>query len=389
RVDITAGYSYQKFAFNDRSLEQNYNHTNTTLDSETPYDRVLLGFFGRLNYTLKDRYLLTATMRRDATSRFSKDTRWGWFPSVSLGWDIAEEDFLADSEKVSTLKLRAGWGITGQENLGNNPYPYLPIYQTSSNSLAYYPIGDNYIPTLRPGIYDPNLKWEEQTTWNIGLDFAFFNSRMRGSVDVYKKETRDMIQTVAAPLPNLNNQIMTNIGSMENQGVEIALGGDVVKNDDLNWSINANATYNENEITKISGAPGREFYQTGGISGGTGNQVQVNMVGHPAQSFYVYQQVYDAAGKPIEGAYVDQNEDGQINEQDLRVYKSARPKWTLGLSSNLDYKNWDFGFSMRASLGNYAYNNVASDIGTYTAIRGTNGYLSNIQADALNSGFGY
>lgn len=389
RVDVTAGYSYQSFVVDDRALEGNFAQTNVTLDKDDPYERVLIGFFGRLNYTFNDKYLLTATIRRDGSSRFSKDTRWGWFPSVAAAWNIAEEGFLKDSKTVSNMKLRLGWGITGQENISNQPYPYLAIYDYSINDLAYYPIGGGYIPTLRPRIYDPKLKWEEQTTWNIGLDFGFFGQRLWGSVDFYKKETVDMIQTVAAPLPNLNNIITTNIGSMENQGVEIALGGDIIKTTDLTWTLNANATYNENEITKISGAGGREFYQPidGGISGGTGNNVLVNMLGVAAGSFYVYEQIYDANGNPIEGAYADLNNDGQINEQDLRPFHSNRPDWTFGFSSNLNYKNWDFGFSMRASIGNYLYNNIASDVGTYASIRGTNGYLANIQSDALNSEF--
>lgn len=387
RIDLTAGYSYQKFEFYENSLEQNYYENIVHIDRETPYDRVLLGFFGRLNYNFNSKYMLTATMRRDATSRFSKDTRWGWFPSVALAWDIAEEDFLVNSNSVSNMKLRLGWGVTGQENLGNNPYPYLPIYQVSVNDQAYYPMGPSFIPILRPGIYDPNLKWEEQTTWNLGLDYGFYNNRLRGSIDIYKKETKDMIQTVAAALPNLNNQITTNIGSMENKGVELAIGGDIYRQRDFTWTVEANATFNENEITKISGAGNNEFYQTGGISGGVGNNILVNMVGSPAFSFYAYEQVYDVNGKPIEGAYVDQNGDGIINEQDLRVYHSGRPKWTLGLSTSLNYKNWDASLSMRSNLGNYVYNNVASDIGTMAATRGTNNYLSNIQSDALHSEF--
>ena len=385
--DITAGYSYQKFAVDDNSLDQNFEQTVTNYEKRSPYDRVLIGYFGRLNYTFMDRYLLTATVRRDGTSRFSKDSRWGWFPSVSLAWDVTEENFLANSETLSNLKVRLSWGVTGQENLGSNPYPYKPIYNSSINHLAYYPFGDQYISTLRPNIYDPNLKWEEQTTYNLGVDFGFFNNRLYGSVDIYKKETKDMLQTVAAALPNLNNQIETNIGSMENRGVEIEVGGEIIKRKDLTWRANANATFNENKITKISGAGSNEFYQTGEISGGTGNNIQVNMVGQPAQSFYVYQQVYDQNKRPIEDAYIDQNNDGSINDSDLRVFHSGRPDWTLGLSSDLNYKNWDFGFSMRASLGNYMYNNVASDVGTYASIRGTSGFITNIQSDAFNSGF--
>lgn len=388
KVDVTAGYSYQSFDYDNYEINQNFIKSDTIGLYQDINTRVLIGFFGRLNYTFNDKYLLTATVRRDGSSRFSPDTRWGWFPSVALAWNIAEENFLKDSQTVSNMKLRLGWGITGQENLGGSPYPYLPIYLSSTNQYGYYPIGGSFIPTLRPNIYDPLLKWEEQTTWNLGLDFGFFNNRLWGSVEFYHKETEDMLQTIAAPLPNLNNLITTNIGTMQNRGVEINVGGDIIKTTDLTWTVNANATYNENEITKISGAGEREFYLAGdAISGGVGNQLLVNMVGVPAYSFYVYEQVYDANGNPIQGAYVDQNGDGIINDLDLRPFHSGRPDWYLGFSSNLNYKNWDFGFSMRANLGNYLYNNIASDAGTYGAIRGTNGYLVNIQSDALNSGF--
>ena len=386
--DVTAGYSYQSFDYDNHELSTSENGEVLNGEFSDINTRVLLGFFGRFNYTFNEKYLLTGTLRYDGTSRFAEDVRWGWFPSLAAAWNISEEGFLKDSKTVSNLKLRAGWGITGQENLNNQPYPYLPIYLSSVNQYAYYPIGGNYVPTLRPNIYDPLIKWEETTTWNIGLDFGFFNNRMWGSVEYYLKETEDMIQNVAAPLPNLNNRITTNIGTMENRGVEIALGGDLIKSTDFTWTVNANATFNENEITKISGAGNNEFYLTGdAIAGGTGNLVLANMVGAPSYSFYVYEQVYDANGTPIEGAYVDQNGDGQINDQDLRIFHSGRPDWMLGFSSNLTYKNWDFGFSMRANIGNYLYNNVASNVGTYAATRGTNGYLANIQADALNSQF--
>lgn len=387
RIDATAGYSYQSFDYDNFEVNQNFRQTlqdpPTTADINT---RVLIGFFGRLNYTFNEKYLLTATIRRDGSSRFAKDVRWGWFPSVAAAWNISDENFLKNSETVSNMKLRLGWGITGQENIPGNVYPYLPVYLSSTNQYAYYPMGDNYVPILRPNIYNPLLKWEEQTTWNIGLDFGFFNNRMWGSVDFYKKITNDMLSTIAAPLPNLNNLIIANVGDMENQGVEIALGGDVIRTTDLTWTLNANATYNENKITKLSGG-GNDFYTVGGISGGLGNNLQVNMVGVAAGSFYVYEQVYDSEGNPIQGAYVDQNGDGTINEQDLRPFHNGQPDWTLGLSSNLTYKNWDLGFSMRANLGNYMYNNVASDIGTYAGLLGSNGFISNVQSDALNTGF--
>lgn len=389
RIDLTAGYSYQSFDLDKSSLDWNYGQTNLINSSFDIKPLVMIGFFGRLNYTFNDKYMLTATLRNDATSRFRDDVRWGLFPSLALAWNVAEEGFLKNSQTVSNMKFRLGWGVTGQENIsGDNVYPYLPIYLASTNDLAYYPIGDNFIPTLRPNMYNPAIKWEETTTWNIGLDFGFFNNRLFGSVDFYKKDTEDMIQEVAPPMPNLNNRVVGNVGTMENKGVEIALGGDIIRSSDFTWTVNANATYNENEITKISGVGSNEFYMSGdAISGGVGNQVLVNMVGHTAWSYYVYEQVYDENGKPIQGAYVDQNGDGIINDQDLRPFHSGRPDWTFGLSSNLNYKNWDLGFSLRANLGNYLYNNIASDIGTYAGLVGTNGYLANVQADALNTGF--
>src|SRR5690606_27909827 len=221
--DVTAGYSFQSFDYDYYELGTSENGEVLNGEYNDIYTRVLVGFFGRFNYTFNDKYLLTGTVRYDGTSRFAEDVRWGLFPSLAAAWNISEENFLKDSKTVSNLKLRAGWGITGQENINNLPYPYLPIYLSSTNALAYYPIGGTYVPTLRPNIYDPKLKWEEQTTWNIGLDFGFFNNRLWGSVEYYLKETEDMIQTVSASLPNLNNRITTNIGTMENKGVEIAL----------------------------------------------------------------------------------------------------------------------------------------------------------------------
>lgn len=386
RIDATAGYSYQSFDYDNYEVNQNFQQDleePLTYPDITP--RVLIGFFGRLNYTFNDKYLLTATIRRDGSSRFHPDVRWGWFPSVAAAWNISDEDFLKDSKTVSNLKLRLGWGITGQENI-LGAYPYLPVYLSSTNQYAYYPMGDTFVPILRPNIYNEAVKWEEQTTWNVALDFGFFNNRMWGSVDFYKKITNDMLSTIAAPLPNLNNLVVANVGSMENQGVEIALGGDIIRSTDWTWTVNANATYNENKITKLTGG-NDDFYTLGGISGGIGNNVQVNMVGVAAQSFYVYEQVYDENGSPIQGAYVDQNGDGVINEQDLRPFHNGQPDWTLGLSSNLKYKNWDLGFSMRANLGNYMYNNIASDIGTYVGLMGSNGFISNVQSDALNTEF--
>ena len=380
KVEVMAGYSWQKF-YKDGS-------TITTLmpDNEPWYDKTyadhlqLLSFFGRINYTFKDTYLLTFTLRGDATSRFSKDHRWGTFPALALGWKIINEPFMQPVANVmNELKLRLGYGITGQQDISDNYFPYMPLYSMGFPT-ASYPFGDRYYNTLRPNGYDPNIKWEETTTWNIGLDFAFLDNRISGSFDYYYRETNDLISRIPVPAgSNLTNEIYTNIGSLRNEGIEFSISSKPIVTNKFIWDLGFNIAYNSNKITKLNKSNDTDYYiPVGGISGGTGNTVQAHKVGYPAFSYLLYEQVYDKDGNPIEGLYVDRNGDGVIDEADKRLYKSRDPKVVMSFTSRMEYKNFDFGFSLRANLGNYVYDNVQSNNSSYSAIYNSAGYLNNL-----------
>ena len=326
---------------------------NPTMD-EWKQESYLVSFFGRANYIAFDRYMLTATVRRDGSSRFKE--HWATFPSVALGWKINEEPIFKNVNWLSELKLRLGWGKTGQQDgIGN--YNYFASYNVNTNNTdGRYPIsGVNDSGVLyRPDAYNENLKWETTTTSNIGLDFGFFNGRVIGSVDYYYRKTTDLINDAYVSAgSNFRNKVSSNIGSLVNKGIEAALTIRPIQNDTWQWEVSANFTYNKNEITELTGES--SIVKTGGISAGTGNTVQAQAVGHPANSFYVYQQVYDENGKPLEGVFVDRNGDGQISDDDLYFYKSPAAPYTAGLSSRVQYKSWDFGFGMRASFDNYVY----------------------------------
>lgn len=314
----------------------------------------LLSFFGRVNYTFKDRYLLTATVRGDATSRFSKENRWGIFPAVALGWRISEESFMEGTRSWwNDLKLRAGWGETGQQAVDNFYNAYTPTY-TPSQPGSYYPDGNGgwLIPNFPDGI-NPDLKWETTETWNVGLDYGFLNNRISGSIEYYLRKTRDLISRVPVVAGSSTvSQIYQNIGDMENYGIEFAINAKPVVTEDFTWNLSYNIGWNHNEITNLNGLT----YEVGGGFGGTGGNCQIQKEGYPAFSFNLYQQVYDKDGNPIEGAYVDQNGDGKIDSKDRVVNHSKDPKVTMTFGSNFRYKNWDFGFTLRGSFGNYVYN---------------------------------
>ncbi|MDE5674226.1 MAG: TonB-dependent receptor [Muribaculaceae bacterium] len=334
----------------------------------------LLSFFGRVNYTFKDRYLFTATVRGDATSRFSKDNRWGVFPAVALGWRIDQEEFMERARGwLSDFKLRLGWGETGQQAVGSY-YNYIPIY-TASQPGSFYPngVGGWLVPNFPEG-YNPDLKWETTTTWNLALDYGFFNNRVSGSIEYYLRKTRDLLSTVPVPAGSSTvNYLPQNIGNMENYGIEFNIVAKPIVTDDFVWNLSYNIGWNHNEITNLDG---NEFAVGGGF-GGTGGNCMIQKEGYPAYSFNLYQQVYDADGNPIEGAYVDQNGDGVIDSHDLVVRHSKDPKVTMTFGSNFRYKNWDLGFSLRASIGNYVY---ASALRGGTALDGLfrNNQLSNV-----------
>ncbi len=387
-IDVTAGYSWQYFygkGHNNGSLftsngfaitqdaDGNYllsegtQRQGTTADSEEETywknHYQLVSFFGRLNYTLMDRYLLTFTMRADGTSRFSKDNRWGTFPSLALGWKISEEEWMEGTKDwMNEFKLRLGWGVTGQQDLGDSYFPYMAIYQASTIG-SYYPWLDGrggWMSTLYPQGYDSSLKWEETTTWNAGLDFGFLNNRITAALDFYYRETKDLLSYVTIPVGSATtNMLNQNIGSLENMGVEFGITARPIVTKDFTWTVNYNVAWNRNEITKLNNDG--SYVTTGGISGPTGNTCQVHAVGYPANSFFLYEQVYDENGLPIEGVFVDQNGDNVIDDDDKVINKSPDPKVTMTFGSTFNYKNWDFGFNLRASIGNYVYANVLSD----------------------------
>ena len=327
-----------------------YNGSTSIWKSES----YLVSFFGRANYIAFDRYMITATVRRDGSSRFKE--HWATFPSVALGWKINEEAFLKNVKWMDELKLRLGWGKTGQQD-GIGDYNYFATYNVNTTNVnGRYPlIGVNDSGLLyRPDAYNPDLKWETTTTWNAGLDWSLFNNRVSGSVDYYYRKTTDLINDASVSAgSNFRNIVRSNIGSLENRGIEASLTVRPVQTEDWQWEVTANFTYNKNKITELTGES--SLVMTGGISSGTGNQCQAHSVGYPHNSFYVFQQVYDQNGLPLEGVYVDRNADGVINDSDRYFYKSPDAPYTAGLSSRLQFKNWDFGFGLRASFDNYVF----------------------------------
>ena len=370
RFDVMAGYEWQHFhdtsdqeywglyPLSNNVVEnrgQRYNNTSSGSATES----YLVSFFGRVNYTLLDRYLFTATVRQDGSSRFHKNNRWGLFPSFALGWKLKEEAFLKDVDVLSDLKLRLGYGITGQQNINSGDYPYLAVYETNKDG-AYYPIlGEG--TTYRPNAYNPDLKWEKTTTYNVGLDFGFLNNRINGAVDYYYRKTTDLLNSVFVSAgTNFKNKVLSNVGSLENSGIEFSINSKPVVTTDWTWDLGFNITYNKNETTKLTTGDSENYYVAAGdnIGGGRDMKAMAHAVGHPASSFYVYQQVYDENGKPIENEFVDRNGDGTINGDDRYFYKKPTADVLMGLTSRLSYKSWDFSFSLRASLNNYVYNSV-------------------------------
>ncbi|MGL4807096.1 MAG: SusC/RagA family TonB-linked outer membrane protein, partial [Bacteroidales bacterium] len=380
RLDVMAGYSWQHFYRKENSKTTTY-LGEETYSSDFKTENYLVSFFGRLNYTFMDRYLLTFTLRNDNSSRFSKDNRSGVFPSVALAWKLTEEPWLRDQDIVSDLKFRAGYGITGQQDIYSD-YPYLARY-TAELGYALYPMGGvGYVPPLRPEGYDSNIKWEETKTFNIGFDYGFFDQRISGTFDYYYRDTKDLLNKIPVPAgSNLTNEIITNVGSMTNRGVEFSINTRPIVSKDWNWDLGFNVTYNENKITKLNLSSDPNYYvATGGISGPTGQTVQAHKVGYPAYSFYVYEQVYDQDGKPLEGVYVDRNRDGVVNEADKFIMHNPAPKVTMGLTSKLLYKNWDFSFSLRANVGNYVYDNLEAGNTNTFGFYNSSQYLNNMLA---------
>ena len=363
--DIMAGYEWQRFWRSEHSDYVGFNRDEqnnpTTERPHTPYlfktENYLVSFFGRANYSLLDRYMLTFTIRDDGSSRF--EDHWSIFPSAAFAWRINDEPFLKNATTLSDLKLRLGWGKTGQQDVGND-YGWIPTYSMSTGTNGFYPITGTGV-LYRPDNYTPNLKWETTETFNVGLDWGVMNQRLSGSIDWYYRKTTDLLNYAPTkPLSAFRNQAWQNIGSLKNTGIEVTVDWKAIQTKDFFWTLNGNFTYNHNEITDLSGVSTDGSPVPTGPTIGTDKYLQYNQVGYATNSFYVYQQVYDANGKAIEGLVVDRNGDGQITQDDRYFYKKPAPDVTLGLASRMEWKNWDFSFSLRANFNNYVFNNIES-----------------------------
>lgn len=385
-VDLTAGHSFQEFYVESDRI---FTRDNAWESNPTSINRnALESYFARGSFDIDDKYLISASYRMDGSSRFSEENRWSHFPSVSLGWKINNEAFLENSSLFSELKLRAGYGKTGNYEIGAN-YGYMGIY-TRSRGGASYQFGDQFYETLRPEEFDENLQWEELKTYNVGLDIGFFQDRLTGSVDAYHRTTEGLLAVVPVPAgANLSDQLLTNVGETVSKGIEVGLNGDIVQTNDFNWSLNYNITFQDLEITRLSlGDDPNFFIPQGGISGGVGNTVQLWQTGIDPSTFFVYRQVYDENNNPIEGAYVDINGDNSITEADKQAYKKASPDYFMGLTNNLNYKNMDLSFTFRGSFGGYMYNNTQSSTGFRGAGTVTpQPYYSNFNANVLETNF--
>jgi len=393
RVDIMAGTGYQDFLFTNPNFPDRRFDKSVIPGSEPQFPNnesqyTLISYYGRLNYTLADKYVLTANLRTDGSSRFNKDNRWGVFPAVAFAWRLNRESFLKDAKDVNDLKLRFGWGVTGQQD-GIDFYGYLPRYALSNNA-ALYQLGNEFIAMQRPSAYDPNLSWETTTNLNVALDFSFFDERFSGSIDLFKRRTEDLLSVVPIPLgTNFSNQLLTNVGNIESEGAELTLNLVPVRNRKLTWEVGFNATYINPRITNLLLNPDPAFKgnPVGGIAGGTGNTIQIHSVGFRPNSYFVRKQVYEVGGEPIEGLYEDINRDGIINNNDLYRYGAPEPKVFMGLNSNVSWGKWTAGFVSRMSFGNYIYNNNASDRGVLRQVLNPLGWLGNASTSYLKTGF--
>ena len=387
-VDLTAGYDYQYWkSTTPLYYTKSVAGTNLSTVKASDYRHVMLSYYGRVNYSFDGKYLLTATVRRDASSRFSKDTRWGTFPSVALGWTLTEEPWLKDNKVISNLKLRASYGITGQqEGIGN--YNYLPVY-TASVTGAEALINGHYITTYRPESYVGNLKWETTTSWNFGLDFGFLDGRIGGAIDFYTRKTKDLLASVPpAAGSTFSKTILTNVGNVDSKGIEVSLNATPIQTKDWEWNLSYNFTWQNMKVKNLSLTPGGT--QTNVKVGPSidAYQFQVLSEGYEPYMFYVYHQLYDSkTGKPIEGAYADLNNDGEINDADLYRYHSPAPKYIMGLSTSLRYKQLTLGMSFRANIDNYVYNGMGMSTGAFETVSYNNSQLNNLNTSFLKTGF--
>lgn len=387
-VDLTAGYDYQYWkSTTPLYYTKSAAGTNLSTVKASDYRHVMLSYYGRINYSFDGKYLLTATVRRDASSRFSKNTRWGTFPSVALGWTLTEEPWLKNQKVLSNLKLRASYGVTGQqEGIGN--YNYLPVYTYSVTGAEAF-INGQYINTYRPEAYVSDLKWETTTSWNFGLDFGFLDGRIGGAIDFYTRKTKDLLASVpTAAGTNFSKTILTNVGNVDSKGIEVSLNATPIQTKDWEWNLSYNFTWQNMKVKNLSLTKGGS--QTNVKVGPSidAYQFQVLSEGYEPYMFYVYHQLYDSkTGKPIEGAYADLNNDGEINDADLYRYHSPAPKYIMGLSTSLRYKQLTLGMSFRANIDNYVYNGMGMSTGAFETVSYNNSQLNNLNTSFLKTGF--
>jgi len=396
-IDMTAGHTYQRFY--NISASRNRDGATGAYDSpfgwynnglpSIPFELILESYFARANFTLDEKYIFTATYRRDISSRFSKDNRNADFPSAAFSWLASDEDFLKDSKVISNLKLRLSWGITGQQDIGG-AFPYLGVY-SQGDILSQYQFGSSFVPTIRPEGYNEDIKWEEATMYNVGIDYGLFDNKITGTLDFYYRKNKDLLQYSQVPGgSNLENFLDQNVGETVSRGIEIGINATPIKTKDFSWDVSANFTVSDVEITKLTLTDDPDFpgQPIGGIAGGVGNTIQINALNAEPGSFYVYKQVVDTNGNPLEGVYVDLNGDNVINDSDKYRYQSAIPDAFFGFTSSMRYKNLDLNFTLRGKLGNYMYNNYRSANGYGQAILNQIGdYYGNGSIDALNTGF--
>ena len=378
--DLMGGYSWQRFQFASTFRNSNIEGTESqTVEGSDANELFLLSLFGRVNYDFNEKLLLTFSLRRDGTSRFAPENRWGLFPAAAAAIKVIEND----KKVFNNLKVRAGWGVTGQESIGNR-YAYLPQY-TYGFENANYTFGDELIQTLRPEGYDANIKWEETTTINLGIDFSIIKDRFTGSLDLYQRDTKDLLNRIPVPAgTNLTNFITTNVGDMQNQGVELNLFMTPISGKDFSWDLSFNTSYNRNEITKLTASddPAYQGILVGGVAGGVGSNIQIHSVGFAPFSFWVKEQMYDEQGNILEGQFVDRNGDGADN--DFYRFQKPAADYSFGLTSNLSYKIFNFSFGARALTGNYIYNNVQTDMGYLNRLVSSTGVLYNVHQSAVD-----
>ena len=388
-VDLVGGYAYQNF-YREEPFAPTFNGNNIppVMGNDFITRNVLLSFYGRGIFTIANKYILSASVRRDGSSRFwngvDKKNLYGTFPGLSAAWKINEESFLK-GKGINTLKLRAGWGKTGNQEIGAGDYPAYSSYNLSNGGAQYY-LGDSFYQMYRPNIFSPNLSWETTTTTNLGLDYGFAQNRVFGSIDVFQKTADGLLVDSPIAAGDVSNHNILNVGTMDSKGIEGSITVVPIKTEDTTWDLSFNATHYTSEITNlVNGADEAYNIPVGGISGGVGNTIQAHTVGNRPYAFHVFQQVYDTAGKPIDGVFVDRNGDGRINNADKYYYQSTQPDAILGFNTKFAHKNWDAGLSARAVIGNYVYNNAASNSSVQSA--STNEYLQNVYHTAVNNGF--